>query len=1137
MIMNKIKRIKMKTLVMSVIFAFVNLFSLAAPVQNVYAEPDDGSLRSVLDNFAEEAAGKVETSSGSTQKNDTVTRKDLCREGFDNISWLLCPKTEKGAKAVDEIYDKIEAVLDINPISGDSGSIIMRIWDISRGITNIVFVILLLMVVLSQITGFGINNYGIKRILPKLIIAAIAVNISFYICSYAVDLSNILGMSIRNLFLGIESSVLGTTVETYSLSALGQGFGDYYDALAGLIGTGSVLATVTFETGAIFMLIPAVLVALVAVLSGFLTIALRQVVVVLCVMIAPLAIVAMIFPNTYNLFRKWRSTLTSMLVFYPMFSLLFGASSLAGFAVNNAAGDDGFMKLIGMIIQVAPLILCWKLMKMSGTVLGGVYGTVSGVLTGLFVNPARRYASSLAMHRRAHTLAQVNPYTPSARLMQYMENRRLSREMDIAEYSQYAKQRAAAFNANKKYKLTDDGRIKMVTKDGEEAYALQAGNMEFQRAILRDQNAMNQGLGTLGKDNKDFEYSDKDQESRLMALDNQNVRASDTLFSEQQHANDIAYRNAISRAERFDRAINAHIDDVHKNELGHRFHHENAPKRYEEMRGIMGSDEGAQYIAAAATSASESMKQIRQGQFQKYFDATVPTQDVVNRLKDLTTNMDAANNIDAIISGMRTLNKRGDGELLKASIDDLLSNEKIKLGTAASQTLANFLISEVKDSDPMLKRFGKYLNLETARYYNTDRVAEGSQRKRQHVDFDEYVLDGYDLRDDNGDLILGEDGKIKRDTVKRGMTQLLMGTSFKGVEREAYSNILKSIAKACGNNTELREQVNDAVYNAILPNIVGDQFNYQSGSEQIIGFTKTITGQKPVFKDNKIVGYEWDESTLKLLHPDLNKAKEIATKRTNTLLNAEVANQASKQKSDFIGAAGAVYRDMAEKAFLDKEHNQAYKEWREWEDDKIKNHQFVIDESRRNPDAKDPEDFEKNRFAHYQYMKQFKPSVMVAMAKQFKKGYAGDSKENTVEMIGFNDFKDDALMEFYSQKTKNASKEFKQDVVEQQKLMNPNYIPEEDDDDEDDDGPVPTSTTGINDPYYFYGSAADEGKNVYKNTGGSHADKHREVTDHMREIGLDSEHQAQLDFKQEGYDQMPFITDAEAEVDIKNDLK
>ena len=57
----------------------------------------------------------------------------------------------------------------------------------------------------SHITSFGISNYGIKKILPRLIIVAILVNISFYICAIAIDLSNIAGQAIQDMFINIET--------------------------------------------------------------------------------------------------------------------------------------------------------------------------------------------------------------------------------------------------------------------------------------------------------------------------------------------------------------------------------------------------------------------------------------------------------------------------------------------------------------------------------------------------------------------------------------------------------------------------------------------------------------------------------------------------------------------------------------------------------------------------------------------------------------------------------------------------------------------------------------------------------------------------------------------------------------------
>lgn len=68
------------------------------------------------------------------------------------------------SQTVDAVYSDIEEnwlPIDNNLISTTSG--IYDAWKVFRDFANIVFVILLILIVLSQITGVGISNYGIKK--------------------------------------------------------------------------------------------------------------------------------------------------------------------------------------------------------------------------------------------------------------------------------------------------------------------------------------------------------------------------------------------------------------------------------------------------------------------------------------------------------------------------------------------------------------------------------------------------------------------------------------------------------------------------------------------------------------------------------------------------------------------------------------------------------------------------------------------------------------------------------------------------------------------------------------------------------------------------------------------------------------
>lgn len=70
-----------------------------------------------------------------------------------------------------------------------------KAWQSFLNIANVMFVIAFIAIVFSQVTSIGISNYGIKKLLPKLIVVAILVNVSYFICQLVVDLSNLLAIA------------------------------------------------------------------------------------------------------------------------------------------------------------------------------------------------------------------------------------------------------------------------------------------------------------------------------------------------------------------------------------------------------------------------------------------------------------------------------------------------------------------------------------------------------------------------------------------------------------------------------------------------------------------------------------------------------------------------------------------------------------------------------------------------------------------------------------------------------------------------------------------------------------------------------------------------------------------------------
>lgn len=375
-------------------------------------------------NSSDENANSANTTSDDEANKEKTTNN--CKKSMGSLGWIVCPIIEKVSDAVDWLYDKIEGILIISPVKVEDGSPVYEIWKYCLAVANIVFIIFLLIVIYSQLTGWGINNYGIKKALPKLIVMAILVNLSFLICSLLVDVSNIVGTGVRGIFETVEQTAMSNMGESVSSTTMAVSMADAYTSMAGgtALAIGAGAALIFFEPGVIWMMIPTVLGAVVAVATGLITIALRQAVVILLVMIAPLAFVANIMPNTEGLFQKWKKLLERMLVFYPMFSLLFGASQLAGFAII-ASAKDGFMLLLGLAVQIFPLFFSWKLMQMSGSILGDI-NTRLRALSARPQAAGRAFADS--RRQKANMKALVYGRSPMSHLRRFISNKKALEE-------------------------------------------------------------------------------------------------------------------------------------------------------------------------------------------------------------------------------------------------------------------------------------------------------------------------------------------------------------------------------------------------------------------------------------------------------------------------------------------------------------------------------------------------------------------------------------------------------------------------------------------------------------------------------------------------------------------------------------
>lgn len=312
----------------------------------IYCETRYKGNDKAIDACKQGQSAKIETPSEGDGGGE---EKNSC--GIDGMGWLICPLMTFMGGIADASYSVISQFLNIKPAIFDDRSDAVgakQAWNFFRDIANVIFVLLFLWVIFSQVSSIGISNYGIKKILPKLIVGAILVNLSFYICQLAVDLSNILGFTLKEALEGAVSGVGGSSSNSAIVSGLGT-------AVAGiLVLTGTVLFA------ALAVSVPTLLSLMLVLLVVLVILIVRQAAIVLLISIAPLAFAAWLLPNTESLFKKWVSMFRGLLMVFPIISLLYGAGKLAGAILMTTATSDPndtaiTMQFAGLAASILPL--------------------------------------------------------------------------------------------------------------------------------------------------------------------------------------------------------------------------------------------------------------------------------------------------------------------------------------------------------------------------------------------------------------------------------------------------------------------------------------------------------------------------------------------------------------------------------------------------------------------------------------------------------------------------------------------------------------------------------------------------------------------------------------------------------------
>ena len=341
----------------------------------------------------------------STEDAGEQKEEKTCTSQLTGIGWILCPVLSTATGLADSAWGMLEWYLVTSPLQ-DSGNT-YNAWKTMRDLANVLLALVFILIIISQVSNVGISNYGIKKMLPRFIIAAIAVNISYFAIQVTVDIANILGSTLL--------SIITEPIHTVKLEDIGWGQLLQDLVVGGTVTAatlaGAAIATAVFGPGAMIMFLFVALVpGLIGIVAGLVALVFRSALIPVLAILAPLAFAAWILPNTQSIFDKWKKVFTGMVFLYPLAAIYYGGLKLLSFTILGAGNESNpSQRLMALFLLFAGSFVILGMALKSNAIIGNIMGRASGLLnkaSAPALNAGNKFAKRKASMKRSEFMAR-----------------------------------------------------------------------------------------------------------------------------------------------------------------------------------------------------------------------------------------------------------------------------------------------------------------------------------------------------------------------------------------------------------------------------------------------------------------------------------------------------------------------------------------------------------------------------------------------------------------------------------------------------------------------------------------------------------------------------------------------------------
>lgn len=248
--------------------------------------------------------------------------------------WIVMVVNTIAAKALQIVAFLVDFGLRLNETVISKGIVPVG-WKIARDVANLGFTIGL--IAISFATILRVEQYGIKKLLPKLVFVALLINFSLLIPGVILDGTNVFShFFLSKIVGGGDKSGLAALSTQLAASMDVSGFANINAGANNALSVDNLADVIKIAVGGIFIIFFQVLAAI-AMGGVAYMIFYRYLVLIFLFIVAPLAWISLFLPALGNLWQQWWKEFFKWAFFLPAMTFFLYLTVLA--ASNNTFGE------------------------------------------------------------------------------------------------------------------------------------------------------------------------------------------------------------------------------------------------------------------------------------------------------------------------------------------------------------------------------------------------------------------------------------------------------------------------------------------------------------------------------------------------------------------------------------------------------------------------------------------------------------------------------------------------------------------------------------------------------------------------------------------------------------------------------